>query len=971
MAKNEQEILKELKKKYHSNLFDKNNELNWNGIDYTMKGWLEIGDTYLEKCSGYGSGEKTDILCVNKSLNDIITEYGEGAWESKAEKNGDIIRFNSYDHEKTIDNYVRMKYKLKSQQMIQSILDSSVEILELSSISLNAKQALEDNGVKWIGDIVRLEPNELFKKMQDIFGSESSGYSAGVVAKAVLDTGLAWESGEAVYSQWKEDGKAKYRKALEKSLADNVIEPHEWDELEEIAEKYGLSKDLAQDTIAGYAHDKHEESGKMPVIARPVAPEQAVLFSSCFNTHKHETEKRAVEGLQGEPVHYFENMSVELGKEILETLSADGGYAVYGDLSRSKLWLRDEQTGETEETNFNHILSKVQMITESWKRDETTVNENKFIEQLNSLETDDILVPIDVRYKFRIPEEIKIDSEKAERRLREGIERAIRQVFHEPSEMVHGSITTSRKGREADYTFRHNLVCSKETNYSNLNFSEIDSQLQHAVGVSLNDEFDLDHKILFSELKSFVPERFFLGLRQLNVNKETIEKFAKTPEEYANEATDEVLIKSKKATREELKEIFKKQKKAFDKVLSENPLLKKYVEEQWNELKKNSKDYIHSEEFISKFGDWEKANRIEKLKKAEPLIGNERITVQGNDITDLVDRLRSQYSPSNLKQLQDIARDVGKEVIHTLRRERNLSDYEKLVLHNNDSNRDFVLKTSTIDEIDRHNLFERGHLEAIRSIAKLAENSIFIGAEENEDNRDPRLKKFLYFSSGIKIDNENYTAKSVFVVTDTNELYYDQSLSTIEKGRLIDIIQQKNKLETISSQKKARNSLELLENKSPSEYYDKRLINICQVPQMPYLEMKDGKWQPKEEAIQAVKKGKLYIEKVGQNYQMHDSLNLAKKLAPKKQPLTLELFMKDVETQCGDDKSVKNILLQSANLIRNLDENNKKILREEFSKAEIKGQDSLVDFLDKKINPKKETKRSIQKSKDSYFERTR
>ena len=37
-----------------------------------------------------------------------------------------------------------------------------------------------------------------------------------------------------------------------------------------------------------------------------------------------------------------------------------------------------------------------------------------------------------------------------------------------------------------------------------------------------------------------------------------------------------------------------------------------------------------------------------------------------------------------------------------------------------------------------------------------------------------------------------------------------------------------------------------------------------------YLEMKNGKWQPKEEAVQAVKEGKLFIEKDGQNYTMHN-----------------------------------------------------------------------------------------------------
>lgn len=576
MAKSEEEILKELETKYHSNLFDKNGELEWNGIDHTMKSYLEIGDNYLEKCNGYGSGDKTDILCVNTSLTDIIREYGEDNWEEKAEKNGDIIRFAPYDRENSIDNYVLKKYNLKSKEEIQEVLDIGIDELDLYNSEVDLPEILKNAGIETVKDIIGLNQNEL----SDILGENSTNDVAATIVDAVMKTGISWETGEFIHDIWKNQGRNIYTRTLEDSLSDNVIEPDEWDALNEIAEKYGLSKESTQDTIAEYVHSKYEESGKMPVVAHPVTIEQALSFSSCFNLNKYEVEKRAVEDFPNEPVHYFENMSVELGKEILETLSVDGGYTLYGDFNRNKFWLRDEQLGETEETNFNHILSKVQMITESWNRDETTVNENKFIEQLNSLETDDILVPVDVHYKFKIPEEIKVDSSKAERRLRQGIETAIRKVFYEPSEMIKGSVTVQDGKREADYIFRHNFVASRDTNYSNFNFAEADDQLQYAVGISLNDEFGLDHKILFSELKSSVPERFSWGFEQIDINKETIEKFAKTPEEYANEAIDEVLIKSKKATLEELKESFKNQKKAFDKVLSENPLLKKYVEEQ-------------------------------------------------------------------------------------------------------------------------------------------------------------------------------------------------------------------------------------------------------------------------------------------------------------------------------------------------------------------------------------------------------
>ena len=64
----------------------------------------------------------------------------------------------------------------------------------------------------------------------------------------------------------------------------------------------------------------------------------------------------------------------------------------------------------------------------------------------------------------------------------------------------------------------------------------------------------------------------------------------------------------------------------------------------------------------------------------------------------------------------------------------------------------------------------------------------------------------------------------------------------------------------------------LLSQENLNYYQDKRLIRICQVSQIPYLE-KDivtGIWKPTKETVEAVKKGTLFIEKVGQKYVMND-----------------------------------------------------------------------------------------------------
>ena len=108
--------------------------------------------------------------------------------------------------------------------------------------------------------------------------------------------------------------------------------------------------------------------------------------------------------------------------------------------------------------------------------------------------------------------------------------------------------------------------------------------------------------------------------------------------------------------------------------------------------------------------------------------------------------------------------------------------------------------------------------------------------------------------------------------------HYDQSLSTIEKGCFVDIIQKITSKQFFRTYR-GRDSSEVSEVLNPllsqenlNYYQDKRLIRICQVPQMPYLE-KDivtRIWKPTKETVEAVKKGTLFIEKVGQKYVMND-----------------------------------------------------------------------------------------------------
>lgn len=306
----------------------------------------------------------------------------------------------------------------------------------------------------------------------------------------------------------------------------------------------------------------------------------------------------------------------------------------------------------------------------------------------------------------------------------------------------------------------------------------------------------------------------------------------------------------------------------FD-ILNEEVLLSEYFD-----------SYIHSNEFIEKFGDWEKANRLDKLENDETLTFNDNITVEGVDISDLVYNLRKNFSKSNLKQLSAIANDIGQEVLQKLRNEQGLNEYSIPVITNLDTGKTFKLQMKGIHEVSEHNVFQKGHIEAIRYIPDLIKSSLYIGTEPNNDNRDTSLKQFFYFAKGLKIDESDYTAKIVFAQKSNGELFYDQSLSTIEKGKLVEIIRGKinpsHLTQIIPQDRLGLNigeelvSSERDEGTTPYVYYDKRLVNICQVPQMPYLEwnIEKGKWEPTIEAVKLVQEGNLYVHKEGQKYSM-------------------------------------------------------------------------------------------------------
>lgn len=162
---------------------------------------------------------------------------------------------------------------------------------------------------------------------------------------------------------------------------------------------------------------------------------------------------------------------------------------------------------------------------------------------------------------------------------------------------------------------------------------------------------------------------------------------------------------------------------------------------------------VRTKAFKKWFGDWEKAARIEKLRRSKAM----KITeADYEDKYDLTRNSAKQWAKDNIRGEYMIA-DTGEKVN--------------------------VSKVS-INEVLSHGERDAAHLKSISSIGKLLHNAIFITETPNAKDND-KYESYRYYIEGIKIDGEDYTAKIVVGVKN-GKTYYDHRLTKIEKGSLLD-----------------------------------------------------------------------------------------------------------------------------------------------------------------------------------------
>ncbi|EGQ19291.1 ADP-ribosyltransferase-containing protein [Prevotella pallens] len=170
-------------------------------------------------------------------------------------------------------------------------------------------------------------------------------------------------------------------------------------------------------------------------------------------------------------------------------------------------------------------------------------------------------------------------------------------------------------------------------------------------------------------------------------------------------------------------------------------------EKQWAQVRTTA--------FKNWFGDWEKAARIEKVRRSKAVV----------------------ISGSEYKDKYELNRDSAKEWIKdNLRGEYTIADTEEIV----------SLTKVGANKVTSHGMSNKAHLQSIAAIPQLIRHAIFIEERPNEKHNN-KYDSYKYYICGLKIGTTDYTVKLTIGVK-SGKKYYDHALTEIEKGKLLDRI---------------------------------------------------------------------------------------------------------------------------------------------------------------------------------------
>jgi hypothetical protein len=221
-------------------------------------------------------------------------------------------------------------------------------------------------------------------------------------------------------------------------------------------------------------------------------------------------------------------------------------------------------------------------------------------------------------------------------------------------------------------------------------------------------------------------------------------------------ATKGVDVKSKKRNSERVSPEIAAERAEIEKTAKANGTWLKAPNGKDTNLTSEQWVTVRTKAFKNWFGDWEKAARIEKLRRSESVVVPEDVNVGKYELNResaeayLLNKLRGEYTIVDTNEKVTITRKGAKKVT-----------------------------SHSVDNVV--------HLKSIAAIPQMLENAIFI-EESAAEKGNAKYDTYRYYVCGLRIGNNDYTVR-ITIGVKAGKYYYDHSLTSIEKGNLIEIAQ--------------------------------------------------------------------------------------------------------------------------------------------------------------------------------------
>lgn len=327
-----------------------------------------------------------------------------------------------------------------------------------------------------------------------------------------------------------------------------------------------------------------------------------------------------------------------------------------------------------------------------------------------------------------------VDAEQHEDRIKDenGIRKAGNTV--NPDVMIHrlyGAVDIAGKIYRVKVTLKENVRTKETSKAYSYEATKIELLSGQSGDVTMTSPRNDNNSILTAKLLKDIEKSYGKGVKLLKDDKSSDPRFQIVGNSLSDE--EKKIVETAKANDTYMK--------------APNGKPTNLSEKQWAQ--------VRTKAFKKWFGDWEKAARIEKLRRSKAVV----------------------ISGSEYKDKYELNRDSAKEWIKdNLRGEYTIADTEEIV----------SLTKVGANKVTSHGMSNKAHLQSIAAIPQLIRNAIFIEERPNEKHNN-KYDSYKYYICGLKIGTTDYTVKLTIGVK-SGKKYYDHALTEIEKGKLLDRI---------------------------------------------------------------------------------------------------------------------------------------------------------------------------------------